>query len=535
MGGCARVVCKACDERVTSAPVFSIVTPVYEPPLHVLKEAIESVQAQTFHDWELILVDDHSPSESVRELLRDAARRDRRIKVIERAENGHIVAASNDGLTAATGEFIALLDHDDTLASHALERVHAAIGKFDHVDYLYSDEDKLLEDGSYRDDFRKPDWSPERLRGHMYCGHLSVFRATVLEQVQGFRETFDGSQDYDLILRVTEVARRIVHIPEILYHWRIISGSVAGDTEAKPYAYEAARRAIQAQFDRLGLRANVEHHPQIRGHYVPRRSLDPATKVSIIIPTAGKSGFIWGESRCYVVEALRSALEATEHDNVECVVVYDLETTPRTVLDQLSEVVGGKLVLVPYSGSFNFSRKINLGVIAASGDRIVLLNDDVHALSARWLEELVAPLDEDDVGMTGAKLFFSDGTLQHAGHRYAEGTYHHICEKAPGDDPGLWGVLSISHETSGVTAACAALRRDVFDEVGGMCEPLPVNFNDVDLSYKVRHLGYRIVWVAHCELYHFESQTRSRTFAPQEQQFTQARWGYPEHDAFSPV
>lgn len=519
---------------MTTAPLFSIVTPVYEPPLHVLKETIESVQSQTIDDWELILVDDNSPSESVRELLRQFALRDRRIRVIERAENGHIVAASNDGLAASTGEFIALLDHDDTLSSNALERFREAIRRHDDVDYLYSDEDKLFEEGNYGDAFCKPDWSPERLRGHMYCGHLSVFRAAVLKQLHGFRKTFDGSQDYDLILRVTEVARRVVHIPEILYHWRIISGSVAGDTEAKPYAYEAARRAIQAHFDRLGLHADVQHHPQIRGYYVPRRSLDPAIRVSIVVPTAGTSGFIWGEPRCYVVEALRSALETIEHENIECVVVYDVETTPQEVLDRLSDAVGSKLVLVPHEGTFNSSRKINLGVIASSGDRIVLLNDDVESMSARWLEELVAPLDEADVGMTGAKLYYSDSTVQHAGHKYAKGTYHHIYEKALKDDAGLWGVLSISHETSGVTAACAALRREVFDEVGGMCELLPTNFNDVDLSYKVRHQGYRVVWVAHSEVYHFESQTRVNTLDIGEKQFTESRWGYPEDDPYLP-
>lgn len=519
---------------MTATPLFSIVTPVYEPPLRVLKETIESVRSQTIDDWELILVDDNSPSESVRELLRQFALQDPRIRVIERSENGHIVAASNDGVAASTGEFIALLDHDDTLASNALDRVRAAIKTYDDVDYIYSDEDKLFEGGKFRDAFSKPDWSPERLRGHMYCGHLSVFRATVLKQLHGFRKTFDGSQDYDLILRITEVARRVVHIPEILYHWRVIDGSVAGDTEAKPYAYEAARRAIQAHFDRLGLHADVEHHPQIRGHYVPRRSLDPAIRVSIVVPTAGTSGFIWGEPRCYVVEALRSALETTEHENIECVVVYDVETTPQMVLDQLGDALGPKLVLVPYKGAFNFSRKINLGVIASSGDRIILLNDDVQAMSARWLEELVAPLDEADVGMTGAKLFYSDSTLQHAGHKYASGTYHHIYEKALKDDPGLWGVLSISHEASGVTAACAALRREVFDEVGGLCESLPTNFNDVDLSYKVRRQGYRIVWIAHSEMYHFESQTRARTFEMKEEQFTRTRWGYPEDDPYLP-
>lgn len=518
---------------MTATPLFSIVTPVYEPPLDVLQETIESVQAQTLDDWEWILVDDNSPSESVRELLRDAARRDRRIKVIERAENGHIVAASNDGLAAATGEFIALLDHDDLLTTDALERVKVVVDEFDDVDYIYSDEDKVDQHGSFFAAFHKPDWSPERLRGQMYTSHLSVIRRTVVDQAGGFRKGYDGSQDHDLVLRVTERARRVVHIPHVLYHWRAIEGSAASDVSAKPYAREAGRRAVQDHLNRLGIQGTVEAMPDYPGHYGVSRSLPPDRRVSIVIPTIGQSARMWGEDCCFVIEAVRSALTHTEHENLEIVVVYDPQT-PSKVLTQLREIAGDKLVLVPYDGEFDFSKKMNLGVIASSGDRIVALNDDVQVISDNWLEELVAPLEEPDVGVTGGKLYFSDRTIQHAGHAYGKGRYHHPFLGAPGEAPGPWGSLLISRECSGVTAACAAMRREVFDEVGGFSETLPINFNDVDLCYKVRFRGYRIVWMANCELYHFESRTRERVVAEWEERGTRVRWGNPEHDPYLP-
>ena len=533
MGGCARLADEARDGTVTAKPLFSIVTPVYEPPLDVLKETIESVQAQTFDDWEWILVDDNSPSDSVRELLRDAAQGDRRIKVIERAENGHIVAASNDGLAAVTGEFIALLDHDDLLTVDALERVKAVVDQFDDVDYIYSDEDKVDEQGTFFAAFRKPDWSPERLRGQMYTSHLSVIRRTLVDQVGGFREGYDGSQDHDLVLRVTEQARRVVHIPQILYHWRAVEGSAAADAFAKPYAGEAGRRAVQDQLNRQGIQGIVEGISGYPGHYTVSRTLPPDRRVSVIIPTLGKSARMWGEDRCFVVEAVRSALMKTEHENLEIVVVYD-PPTPDEVLSQLRKIAGDKLVLVPYLDEFNFSKKMNLGVIASTGDRIVTLNDDVQVRSERWLEELVAPLEEPDVGMTGAKLFFSDRTIQHAGHAYGRGMYHHPFIGMPSEDAGPWGSLLISRESSGVTAACAALRREVFEEVGGFSETLPLNFNDVDLSYKIRFRGYRVVWVANCELYHFESQTRKPVVTEGEEQDTRVRWGHPEYDIYLP-
>ncbi len=513
-------------------PLFSLVTPVYAPPLDVLDDTVTSVLDQDFDDWELILVDDCSPDPAVRELLRQFVARDERVKLIERAENGHIVVASNDGVAAATGDFIVLLDHDDLLVPTALSRVARAVEEHPDADYLYSDEDKVDNDGNHYDEFRKPIWSPERLRGQMYTGHLSVLRNEVVRRVGAFREGYEGSQDHDLVLRVTEVARRVVHIPEVLYHWRTIPGSAAADSNAKPYAAIAGRQAVQDHLDRLGIDGTVDHGPST-GLYRTSRPLDPARRVSIVIPTIGSAGLVWGTSRVFVVEAVKSLLDHTEHDNLEVVVVYD-EPTPSQVLDSLREIVGDRLMLVPFDEPFNYSRKMNVGVLHSTGDRLVLLNDDVAARSDRWLEELVAPLDEVDVGMTGAKLCFSSDTIQHIGHLYSGGHYLHIAITEPSSSLGEFGVLGISREVSGVTAACAGIRRDTFDEVGGFCEVLPVNFNDVDLSYKVRRSGKRIVVLPHCELFHFESRTRERVVDDWERIAVQRRWGVPRVDPYVP-
>jgi GT2 family glycosyltransferase len=506
-------------------PIFSVVTPVYNPPLDALDAAIASVVAQTFRRWELILVDDRSTDPGVLELLRRWAAEDRRIKVVERAENGHIVAASNDGIDAAVGEFIVLLDHDDLLTPDALKRNIQAIREHDDVDYLYSDEDKIDDTGRHYDLFRKPSWSPERLRGQMYTGHLSVIRTSVVREVGGFREGYDGSQDHDLALRVGEVARRVVHIPEVLYHWRVVPGSAAGDSSAKPYATIAGRNAVQDHVDRLGITADVTHGP-VPGIYHLERRLDTGTSVSLVIPTRGTEGLVWGRRRVFVVEAVRTLLAATDHPDVEVVVVYDT-ATPEHVLDELREIAGDALTLVHFTEPFNYSRKMNLGVLHSRGTHLVLLNDDLEALSHGWLEQLVAPLMEDGVGMTGATLYFANGTIQHAGHAYARKNYKHPFIMEPRGALGPFGALALNREASGVTAACAAISREVFMEIGGFCEALPVNFNDVDLSHKVRRSGRRIVWLCNVELYHFESQSRARTVDAWEKDLTVARWGMP--------
>lgn len=512
------------------APLFSVLTPVYEPPAEALAAAIRSVREQTFDDWELVLVDDRSPSASVRDALRAAAAADPRIRVVEREVNGGIVAASNDAVAAATGEFLVLLDNDDVLHVDALATMARQITAHEDVDYLYSDEDKIDPEGRHYDEFRKPAWSPERLRGQMYTSHLSVLRTALVREVGGFHDGFDGSQDHDLVLRVTERARRVVHVPEVLYHWRVVPGSTAGDAAAKPYAWEAGRRAVQAHVDRLGIRAEVELGC-VPGTYTLRRVPSLPHRVSVVIPTRGGAGLVWGEPRVFVVEAVRSVLEHGGLDDVEVVVVHDLGT-PEPVLDELRRVAGDRLVLVPFRGPFNFSSKCNVGFLAATGDVVVLLNDDVEVAEDGALARLIAPLEEEGVGMTGANLKFADGRLQHGGHVYADGHLRHAFFKADATDHGPFAALRVSREVSGLTAACVALTRRTFEEVGGLCEALTVNFNDVDLSLKVRSRGLRLVWVENARLFHFESQTREPVVHQWEYDLVVERWVIPDEDVY---
>ncbi|WP_244931676.1 glycosyltransferase [Nocardioides sp. W7] len=509
--------------EAVGAPLFSIVTPVYNPSLDVLQDTIDSVLAQTDPRWELVLVDDASPDEKVRHLLRRAAAADPRIQVVERTTNGHIVAASNDGIEAARGEFIALLDHDDQLTPHALEAMAEAIEEHPDADYLYSDEDKLADDGTFYDAFPKPDWSPERLRGQMYTGHLSVLRTSLVREVGGFHHGFDGSQDHDLALRVSERARNVVHVPEILYHWRAVVGSTAHQAEAKPYTWEAGVRAVQAHCDRVGIDATVEFGPWT-GTYRLKRRLDPTRRVSVIIPTRGSEAIVWGERRCMVVEAVRSLLEYAGHDNLEIVVVHDVGT-PDAVLDELAALAHDRLRLVRYTKAFNFSEKCNLGALAATGDLLLFLNDDVEVTSDDFVPALCAPLLEPGVGITGAKLFFADTSIQHAGLMLYGRHYRHAYSGYARTDPGPFTALSVNRECTGLTAACVALTREVFDEVGGFSEQLPNNFNDVDLSLKIGMRGYRRVWINDAQAFHFESQTREAVVSAAELHFMHRRWG----------
>jgi glycosyltransferase involved in cell wall biosynthesis len=518
------------------APLFSVITPVYNPPPRFLRAAIRSVQAQTFHDWELILVDDLSPDPEILPILEEAAQSDPRIRVIARAENGGISVASNDAVAAAGGEFIALLDHDDLLTPYALEAMADAIEREPEVDYLYSDEDRLTEGGVHFGLFEKPEWSLERLRNQNYATHLSVLRTSVVRAVGGFDARYDGAQDHDLILKVTERASHVVHVPKCLYSWRILPGSTAHDITEKPYAWTNGVGAVQAHLDRVGIDAKVDYG-RSDGTYTITRAIPDDMRVSIVIPTRGSTGMVWGENRFFVVDAVRSALEKAGHHSVQVVVVYDLDTG-RNILTELAEVVPeGDLMLVPYDDEFNFSRKCNLGALASDGDVVVLLNDDTQARSEGWLVQLVAPLLEPDVGMTGARLLFEDGTLQHGGHVHARGAYTHAFIGARGSDLGHAACLVINRECSGVTCACAALRRQTFIEVGGLCEKLPSNYNDVDISNKIVRSGYRILWMANVELYHFESKSRDPRVSGTEINFVRARWGVPYQagDPFLPV
>ncbi|PWC03803.1 glycosyltransferase family 2 protein [Agromyces badenianii] len=515
---------------MTAGPRFSILTPVYDPPIDVLRDTIDSVLRQEFTDWEWILVDDLSPNPAVRDLLRETAAHNSRVRVIERQSNGGIVVASQDALSAARGEFVALLDHDDLLTPNALTLVAATIDEMPSVDYVYSDEDKVSATGEFYDAFAKPDWSPERLRGQMYTSHFSVIRTESMRAVGGFREGFEGSQDHDLVLRVTEQARAVAHVPEILYHWRVVPGSTAERADAKPYAWESGLRAVQDHLRRIGMAAEAELGP-VPGTYRIRRHPELERSVSVIIPTRGSSGVVHGIERVFVTEAVRSLLKGTRHTDLEVVVVYD-EDTPQTVLDELHEIAGSRLTLVLFSGPFNFSRKCNEGYLAARGEVLLFLNDDVEVISDELIGQMLAPLNEPNVGMTGALLFYEDGLVQHGGHRYHEGLFTHAYQAVPGDSTGAFGALIVNREASGLTAACVAIPRSVFAEVGGFSEQLPANFNDVDFSKKVGVAGYRMLFLADARLYHYESRTREPRVEAFEHMLILQRWGNPAYDPY---
>ena len=502
--------------------MVSVLVPVWETPARLLQSAIDSVLAQTLESWELVLSDDGSRSTEVHEILGRAARSDRRITLVRNPINSGIVSASNLALRASHGKYIALMDHDDFLLPTALERATSVLEANPGCDLLYTDEAWVDDSGTVVGPFLKPNWSPERLRSQMYVNHLSVYRRSAVTGLGGFRHGFDGSQDYDLALRVSERSRQVIHLPEILYHWRIREGQVSGTND--PAVYAAARRAIYEHCQRMNIDADVEQTDPL-GIYRVHRRVTGKPLVSVVVPTRGTIGTIWGRDRTFVVAAIESVASKSTYPHLEYVVVFDA-STPQDVLEQLRAICGNRLRLVRYDAPFNYARKMNLGAVAASGEYLVMLNDDIEVISHDWVETLLGLCQEPDVGMVGCALYFEDGTLQHGGHLYVDGSAGHIGYGAPGDYPGPVSALQMQRECSGVTAACALLRRSDYLDLGGLSRQFPVNFNDVDFSLKVRLSGKRIVWTPHAKLYHFESKTRDGSVGPSEVGHIRRRWGH---------
>jgi GT2 family glycosyltransferase len=503
-------------------PRFSVLTPVYDTQPDHLDACVGSVLAQTFDDWELVLVDDASPGFHIAPQLRRLAALDPRIRVVTRAANGGIVAASSDALDVAAGEFVALLDHDDLLAPDALATMDALLAARPLVDLAYSDEDKVSETGRHYDVFHKPDWSPIRLTNQMYVGHLLVIRRSLAVEVGGFRPEYEGSQDYDLVLRVSERAREVGHIPAVLYHWRATSTSTALTTAVKPYATVAGRSAVADHFRRRGVAAEVDR-VEDTGIYRVIRTIDPEPLVSIVIPSRGSAALIDGRFRTMVTGAVRSVVSRTTYRNYEIVAVLDRSTPPGVVTD-LEQLAGDRLRVVWFDRPFNFSEKVNAGVLESTGEYVLLLNDDTEVISPGWIEAMMGLALEPGVAMVGAKLYFADGTVQHGGHRYHAKQAGHVGFGQPHDSPGIFGALLVEREASGVTAACALVRRDVYLQVGGFTLELPGNFNDVDFSMKVTFAGHRIAWTPHAQLFHYESKTRTTTVHAWEVHTMHRRW-----------
>lgn len=518
---------------MSALPRFSIVTPVGHPRQDHFRATVDSVLAQEFVDWEWILVDVDPEQPAVTEAIRGDVQEDARIQVIQRPMNGSIDEALNAGVACATGEWIVLLDDGDLLVPRPLWRVNEAIRCNPRAGYVYSDEDVVDDEGKRLQAFSKPDWSPERLRHQMYLGHLSVLRRDLVTNVGGFREGFDGAEVHDLALRVTEHCQEVVHIPEVLYCRRKALAPIDGSLGRPDEATNAGVKAVQDHLVRVGRgcdRVEATHVPET---YSITRLFDPGLRVSVIIPTRGSEALIWGCKRVLAVETVRSLLSHTNHRNLEIIVVYDKET-PESVLGELKSICGYRLVLKSYDRPFNFSEKCNSGFMVASGDILVFLNDDMEITSSSFIESLCAPLQESGIGLTGAFLTYPNGLIQHAGLVIQETDFMHAYLGHPSDALGYFNELVLDHEVSALTAACVAVRREVFSSVGGFTVALPMNFNDVDFSYKIRALGLRLVWLSEARAVHLESVTRETQVHDWEVRMILDRWGTPQRDPYMP-
>lgn len=515
---------------MSDTPTFSVLTPVFHPEPGHFAEAIESVLAQTNPDWELVLVLDGPQPEEVHAVLDGIG--DARVRVVAREENGGITAASATGLDAARGTFVALLDQDDTLADFALASCQRALDAWPDADVIYSDEDKLDWDGRRDEPFCKPGFSPERLRSHMYLGHLGVYRRSLVERVGGFRPGFEGSQDHDLALRTTEQAQRVVHIPQILYHWRRSATSTAAVPESKDWAYEAGVRAVQSHMDRIGMPARASRDHEHSGVIAITPALVEHPLVSIVIPTGGGSRIVTGERVRLVEVCLDSIVERSTYPDYEILVVVD-DQTPQSLMDELTQRGHGHVRVIRNERPFNFSEACNLGRDHARGEVLVFLNDDTEVVTTDWLERLVLFAELEGVGIVGAKLLYSDGRIQHLGLVCRGGGVGHRHCGEGAEIRGSFESFVVQSNLLAVTGACIAVRADRFDSVGGFSAVFPLAFNDVDLCFKLHASGFRTVFDPATVLVHHESSTRDPHVMADEFERMDARWrGYLHDDPY---
>jgi GT2 family glycosyltransferase len=485
-------------------PRISVLTPVYNTKPQWLRACIDSVRRQVYPDWELCLADDGSTSAATRRVL-DEYRTDPRIRVVRLPANRGISAATNAALGVATGDFLAMLDHDDELAPEALFDVVQFLARVPDADMVYSDEDKLDSAGLRCEPYFKPDWSPEHFRSTMYTCHLMVLRTSVVRQVGGFRVGYEGSQDYDLVLRLSEHSPRIHHLPKILYHWRKAAGSTAASGLAQTWATDAGERALQDHATRAGFDAVVLPGPA-PGLYRMRHRVAGRPLVSIVIPTAGRSREVDGRAVDLVATSVGSIARLSTYDPYEIVIVDD-GALPEETLAFL-QAVPHRRVHVEGSRPFNFPERVNLGVRESRGRHVVLLNDDVEVIAPEWIEAMLEFSQQDPIGAVGARLTYPDGRLQHVGIVLGVcGLAAHAYHQQPGSTVGYGGSAVIVRNYSAVTAACMMSRREVYERLGGFDEQYGLDFNDIDYCLRLRQAGYRIVYTPYAELCHHESST----------------------------
>ncbi|HLN98555.1 MAG TPA: glycosyltransferase family 2 protein [Pyrinomonadaceae bacterium] len=516
-------------ERLAYRPLISLIMPTYNTPEKWLRLAIDSVKKQLYPNWELCIADDASSKIHVRKILQENQAKDPRIKLIFRKNTGHIAAASNSALEMATGEFVALLDHDDQISEHALYMVAVELNAHSDADLIYSDEDKIDERGCRYEPYFKPDWNPDLFLAQNYLCHLLVCRTRIVEDVAKFREGYEGSQDWDLAMRISEriPAHHIRHIPHVLYHWRAIPGSAARRPDEKKYVREAQQRTLESHFDRIGL--DVAIVPVAGNYWRIKYSLQHHPLVTLIIPTRNLFELL---ERC-----VESVFHKTTYPNFELIIV-DNQSDDTATLNYFTELEKDRGVKVlHYDAPFNFSAINNFAVRHARGGIIGLINNDLEVITPDWLNEMVGHAARPEIGAVGAKLYYPDNRIQHAGVTLGlngnPGVAGHRYEKQPRSYAGQASRAVLCQNLSAVTAACLVLRRHVFEEVGGFDEKnLTVAFNDVDLCLRIEEKGYRNVWTPYAELYHYESASRGLDDTPdklerseKECDYMRRRWG----------
>ena len=510
-------------------PKISIITPIYNPDVAWIKAAIESVINQAYENWELCLAD-ASAKGDVKRCLKSYVKKDSRIKVKFLSENKGISGNSNEALSLATGEYIGLLDHDDELSPDALYEVIKYLQTNLDVDMIYSDEDKINLNGNRSNPFFKPDWSPDMFLSHMYTCHFGTYKKKIIDEIGGFREGYDGSQDYDLVLRFIEKTNSIHHIPKILYHWRIVPGSTAKSNNAKKYAFIAAKRAINDFLKRNGIQGDVGDGFWTGSYHVKRKLLKTSL-ISIVIPTKDNVKLL---KRC-----IDSILKNTNYFNYEIVIVNNNSTDEKTY-DYFKDLKRIDCIkILDYNNDFNFSAINNFAVKNVNGEFILFLNNDTEVISKEWLSAMLEHAQRSEVGAVGCKLLYPDKTVQHAGVilgiNYLDGENiiaEHSPKYIPYNNHGYFEKVGVIHNLSAVTAACMMLRKDVFEEVGGFDENLAVAYNDVELCLKIREKGYLIVYTPYAELYHYESQSRGYDDTPEKMErflkeikYIREKWG----------
>lgn len=488
--------------KFSYAPKFSVVVPLYHTPAKFLKDLVRSMMYQSYANWELCLANASPEDVHLTSLLENWAMRDKRIRVIRLEKNLGIAQNTNAGIAASTGEFIAFLDHDDFLEPDALFCYADALNKDKTIDVFYSDEDKTDEYAAhYFYPHFKSDFNIDLLHANNYMCHFLAVRKSLVDTVGGLNEKFDGAQDYDFVLRLTENTKKIYHCPRILYHWRCSNQSTAANQGNKMYAIHAGKAALNAHYKRIGWNARAQEGA-VDGWYQTKFTLKEEPLVSILIPNKDHTDDL---DVC-----LNSFFERADYQNYEFIIIENNSVLPETfAYYEKIEKEHDNVKVVYWEAGFNYSAINNFGFKFAKGDYIMLLNNDVELITPDIFQSMLGFCMRPEVGIVGAKLLYNDHTVQHAGVLVgAGGLADHVFKGIHEDDPGYMGRAISSQDVSAVTAACLLVKRSVYEEVGGLEDEFQVAFNDVDFCLKVRKAGYLIVYDADVKLFHYESKSR---------------------------